>query len=64
MKKYRQVIRFNKHLWTLKLKDLNYFIQKNMDNLDPLQIEGFHILLMGLYEFFEEESITSINNNH
>ena len=35
-----------------------------MDNLDSLQIEGFHTLLMGLDEFFEEESITFIDNNH
>jgi len=46
------------------LEDLDYFIQKNMNNLDPLQIEGFHMLLMGLDEFFEEESITSIDNDH
>jgi len=46
------------------LEDLGYFIQRNMDNLDPLQIEGFHTLLMGLDEFFEEESITFIDNNH
>ena len=35
-----------------------------MDNLDLLQIEGFHILLIGLNEFFEEELITSIDNNY
>ena len=51
-------------MWTLKLEDLDYFIQKNMNNLDPLQIEGFHTLLMDLNEFFEEESITSIDNDH
>jgi hypothetical protein len=50
-------------LWTLKLEDLDIFIQKNKDNLDPLQIEGFHTLLMGLDEFFEEESINSIDNH-
>jgi hypothetical protein len=43
---------------------LDSFIQKNISNLNPLQIEGFHSLLIGLDEFFDDESNAFINDDH
>jgi len=42
---------------------LDDFLQKNIDKMDPLQIEGFQNLLTGLDEFFEEESFMSIHDD-
>ena len=44
----------------INLEDLDDFLQKNQDNIDPIQIEGFQNVLTGLDEFFEEESTMSV----
>ena len=45
------------------MEDLDDFLQKNQDNIDPIQIEGFQNVLTGLDEFFEEESTMSVHDD-
>ena len=49
-------------MWTLSLEDLDDFLEKNKNNFDPLQVEGFQNLLSALDEFFEEEPISTLND--
>ena len=42
---------------------MDQFIQQNINNLDPLQIDGFHNLPNGLAKFFEEETM-HIHDDH
>ncbi|CAG8765965.1 12035_t:CDS:1, partial [Ambispora leptoticha] len=63
-KKYRRAKGFGQSLWALSLEGLDNFLEKNKNNLDSLQIEGFQNLLSGLDEFLEEESIVSLHENH
>ena len=51
-------------MWSLNLEGLDDFLEKNKNNLDPLQVEGFQNLLTGLDEFFDEESIMSIDEDN
>jgi hypothetical protein len=51
-------------LWSLGLNELDDFLENNINNLDPLQVEGFQNLLTGLDEFFEEESVTSLTDDN
>ena len=43
---------------------MNQFIQENIDKLDLLQVDSFYNLLNSLDDFFEEESLTSIYDDH
>ena len=45
------------------MKDLDDFLQKNQDNIDLIQIEGFQNMLTGLDKFFEEESTMSVHDD-
>ena len=51
-------------MWSLNLEGLDDFLEKNKNNLDLLQVEGFQNLLTGLDEFFDEESIMSIDEDN
>jgi hypothetical protein len=51
-------------LWSLSLEKLNDFLENNKNNMDLLQVEGFQNLLTGLDEFFEEESVMSLNDDN
>jgi len=62
-KKYRKANSFGKLLWTLKLNDIDHFLSHNKD-MNMLHIEGFQNMLIGLDEFFEEESNITIHDNH
>jgi len=46
-------------------ENLENFFQKNINNLDLLQVKGFQNLLTGLDDFFEVESTASLDeDNH
>ena len=49
---------------TLRSEELEDFLQKNRNNLDPLQAEGFQNLLTGLDDFFEVESTMSLDKDN
>ena len=63
-KKYRRTTGYKELLHTLKLMEIDEFLLAHKSNLHHLQIEGYHNLLSGLAEFFEEESDRSIHNDH
>ena len=62
--KYRRSKGYGNFLWTFNLENIDNFLQNRGKNLHPFQIEGLRNLVIGLDDFFEEESNMSIHDDH
>jgi len=62
--RYRRSQDYGKFLWSFNLENMDDFLQNREKNLHPLQIEGLRNLVIGLDDFFEEESNMSIHDDH
>jgi len=62
--RYKRSQGYRNFLWTFNLENIDDFLQDREKNLHPLQIEELRNLVVGLNDFFEEESNMSIHDDH